>query len=323
MSARANYFKIGIFVLAGFFLLAATLIFLGAGNMFRPRLHFETYVDGTVQGVDQGSPVKFRGVQIGRISKVDFCFNVYGAPPGEDRKDYVYLEMEVDKQVFRGMFTEDIGPLVEQAVQQGLRVKLQPQGVTGLNFAELNYVTDPAQFPPLKIWWTPKNFYIPSAPGTLTSMVDSLNRIMDTVSALDVGHTLRDAEQAMEAFTSMSRKLEGEVGGLQLAQTSTELRALLADIKTKLDAFPSDQLGSDAAQVLKSLNEMSAQMRDAAAKIESSPILSKKAAQIIINDAQAAAANLRELSESLRENPGQLIFGRSKRAAETATKPRR
>ena len=31
----------------------------------------------------------------------------------------------------------------------------------------------------------------------------------------------------MEAFTSMSRKLEGEVGGLQLAQTSTELRALL------------------------------------------------------------------------------------------------
>lgn len=323
MSARANYFKIGIFVLAGFFLLAATLIFLGAGNMFRPRLHFETYVDGTVQGVDQGSPVKFRGVQIGRISRVDFCFNVYGAPPGEDRKDYVYLEMEVDKQVFRGMFTEDIGPLVEQAVQQGLRVKLQPQGVTGLNFAELNYVADPAQFPPLKIWWTPENFYIPSAPGTLTSMVDSLNRIMDTVSALDVGRTLRDAEQAMEAFTSMSRKLEGEVGGLQLAQTSTELRALLADIKTKLDAFPSDQLGTDAAQVLKSLNEMSAQMRDAAAKIESSPILSKKAAQIIINDAQAAAANLRELSESLRENPGQLIFGRPKRAADTATKPRR
>ena len=320
MSARANYFKIGIFVLAGFFLLAATFIVLGAGNMFRPRLHFETYVDGTVQGVDQGSPVKFRGVQIGRISKVDFCFNVYGAPPGEERKDYVYLEMEVDKQVFRGMFTEDIRPLVEQAVQQGLRVKLQPQGVTGLNFAELNYVDDPAQFPPLKIWWTPKNFYIPSAPGTLTSMVDSLNRIMDTVSALDVGHTLRDAEQAMEAFTSMSRKLEGEVRGLQLAQTSTELRALLADIKAKLDDFPAERLGADAGQVLKSLNEMSAQMRDAAAKIESSPILSKKVAQSIINDAQATAANLRELSESLRENPGQLIFGRPKKPAQ---QPRR
>jgi paraquat-inducible protein B len=151
-------------------------------------------------------------------------------------------------------------------------------------------------------------------------MVDSLNRIMDTVSALDIGRTLRDAEQAMEAFTSMSRKLEGEVGGLQLAQTSTELRALLADIKAKLDDFPAERLGADAGQVLKSLNEMSAQMRDAAAKLESSPILSKKAAQSIINDAQATATNLRELSESLRENPGQLIFGRPKKPAQ---QPRR
>lgn len=320
MSTRANYFKIGVFVLAGFFLLAGALIYLGAGNMFRPRIYLETYVDGTVQGIDLGSPVKFRGVQIGRISKVDFCFNIYGPQPDNERLDYVYLEMEVDVQVFRGMFTEDISPVVAQAVEQGLRVKLQPQGVTGLNFAELNYVADPAQFPPLRIWWTPRHHYIPSAPGTLTSLVDSLNRIMDTVGALDVGRTLRDAEQAMEAFTSMSRKLEGEVGGLQLAQTSAELRALLADIKAKLDDFPAERLGADAGEVLKSLIEMSAQMRDAAAKIESNPLLSKKAAQGIINDAQATAANLRELSESLRENPGQLIFGRPKKASQ---QPRR
>ncbi|MFM7375219.1 MAG: hypothetical protein ACKO39_08725, partial [Chthoniobacterales bacterium] len=64
--------------------------------------------------------------------KVDFCFNVYGPNPGEGRLDYVFLEMEVDVGVFRGMFSEDIGPVVDQAVAQGLRVKLQPQGVTGL-----------------------------------------------------------------------------------------------------------------------------------------------------------------------------------------------
>ena len=93
MSTRANYFKIGVFVLAGFALLAVALIFLGAGNVFRPRIYLETYVDGTVQGIDLGSPVKFRGVQIGRISKVDFCFNVYGPQPGDERLDYVYLEM--------------------------------------------------------------------------------------------------------------------------------------------------------------------------------------------------------------------------------------
>jgi len=323
MPAQANYFKIGVFVLAGFFVLAGVLIFLGAGNMFRPRMHFETYVDGTVQGIDVGSAVKFRGVRIGRISKVDFCFNVYGPPPGEGRLDYVYLEMEVDVQVFRGMFSEDIGPVVEQAVRQGLRVKLQPQGVTGLNFAELNYVDDPQQFPPLKIWWTPKNFYIPSAPGTLTSLVDSVNRIMETLGRVDVKGVIADTETAMEAFATTMRKLDGEMDSLKLAQISAELRALLADIKAKLDGFPVDELGEDGRKVLQSLSGVSGEMQSLVRRIESSPLLERKAAVKIIGDLQATASNLRDLSESLRDNPGQLIFGRPKRPAQTPAKPRR
>ena len=320
MSARANYFKIGIFVLAGFFLLASGLVFLGAGNMFRPRMHFETYVDGTVQGIDVGSPVKFRGVRIGRISKVDFCFNIYGPNPGEARLDYVYLEMEVDVGVFHGMFSEDIGPVVDQAVAQGLRVKLQPQGVTGLNFAELNYVSNPAQFPPLKIWWTPRSYYIPSAPGTLTSMVDSVNRIMDMLGSTDVKGTIRDTELAMEAFATTMRKLEGELDHLKLGETGAELRTLLADIKTKVDGFPAAELGEEGRRLLDSLGGVSKEMQALVERVENNPMLQRKAAQGIVSDLQVTASNLRDLSESLRENPGQLIFGPRKKTAE---KPRR
>ena len=51
--------------------------------MFRPRIYIETYVDASVQGVDVGSPVKFRGVPIGRVSAIKFTFNEYGSPePG-------------------------------------------------------------------------------------------------------------------------------------------------------------------------------------------------------------------------------------------------
>lgn len=316
MPSQANYFKIGVFVLAGFFLLAGVLVFLGAGHMFRPRIYLETYVDGTVQGIDLGSPVKFRGVRIGRISKVDFCFNVYGLQPGEDRLDYVYLEMEVDVQVFRGMFTEDLGPVVENAVRQGLRVKLQPQGVTGLNFAELNYVADPAQFPPLRFSWKPRHHYIPSAPGTLTSLVDSVNRIMDTLGSADVKGTIRDTQAAMEAFAVTMRKLDGEIDNLKLGEISAELRALLADIKSKVDGFPAVELGEEGRRVLESLNGVSDEMRALVEKIEANPMLQRKAAQSIVSDLQSTASNLRDLSASLRENPGQLIFGRPKRSAE-------
>lgn len=309
MSARANYFKIGIFVLAGFFILAGTLIFLGAGNMFRPRLYFETYVDGTVQGVDLGSPVKFRGVQIGRISKVDFCFNVYGPNPGEARLDYVYLEMEVDVQVFRGMFSEDITPVVEQAVGQGLRVKLQPQGVTGLNFAELNYVSDPAQFPPLKIWWTPRHHYIPSAPGTLTSMVESLNKLMDTFGGLELGPTLKGVDRALGNFNTTLEKFSDNVEKMELSKVSADLQAALGDLRAKIDKLPVEQLSTDGMKMMQSLTTAAGDMQTLVDTMQTNPLLNSDAMGSIIGDFQATAENFRVLSENLREYPSQLLFG--------------
>lgn len=309
MSNRANYFKIGVFVLAGFSLLAAALIFLGAGNVFRPRIYLETYVDGTVQGIDLGSPVKFRGVQIGRISKVDFCFNIYGPQPGEERLDYVYLEMEVDVQVFDGMFTEDITPVVEQAVRQGLRVKLQPQGVTGLNFAELNYVSDPALFPPLQIWWTPRHHYIPSAPGTLTSLVESLNKLMDTFGGLELGPTLKGVDQALKNFNTTLEGFSSSMDKLDLSKVSTDLQAVLAELRLKVDQVPVEKLSADGMKMMQSLTTVAGEMQRLVDALQTNPLLNTDAVGAIVGDFQATAENFRVLSENLREYPSQMLFG--------------
>jgi ABC-type transporter Mla subunit MlaD len=309
MSNRANYFKIGVFVLAGFSLLAAALIFLGAGNVFRPRIYLETYVDGTVQGIDLGSPVKFRGVQIGRISKVDFCFNIYGPQPGEERLDYVYLEMEVDVQVFHGMFTEDITPVVEQAVRQGLRVKLQPQGVTGLNFAELNYVSDPALFPPLQIWWTPRHHYIPSAPGTLTSLVESLNKLMDTFGGLELGPTLKGVDQALKSFNTTLEGFSSSMDKLDLSKVSTDLQAVLTELRLKVDQVPVEKLSADGMKMMQSLTTVAGEMQRLVDALQTNPLLNADAVGAIVGDFQATAENFRVLSENLREYPSQMLFG--------------
>ena len=309
MSTRANYFKIGLFALAGLAILAGALIFLGAGNMFRPRIYFETYLDSSVQGVDLGSPVKFRGVQIGRISKVDFCFNIYGSPPGEERLDYVYLEMEVDVQLFRGMFTEDIGPVVTQAVEQGLRVKLQPQGVTGLNFPELNYVDDPAQFPPLKIWWTPRHYYIPSAPGTLTSMVESLNKLMDTFGGLELGPTLKEVDRALKTFNTTLEKFSGNMEKMDLSKVSIDLQAVLVELRAKVDKLPVEQLSADGLKMMQSLTTAAGEMQTLVDTMQTNPLLNADSMGTIIGDFQATAENFRVLSENLREHPSQLLFG--------------
>ena len=309
MSAQSRYFKIGLFILAGAALLVAGLLFLGADSMFRPRVYLETYVDGTVQGIDVGSPVKFRGVQIGRVSRVDFCFNEYGPNPGEGRLDYVYIEMEVNKQVFRGMFDAEVGTMIGQAVDQGLRVMLQPQGITGLNFAELNYV-DRAPPPPLEIWWTPRHPYIPSAPGTLASMLDSVNSIMDTFKALDIKDTVRELNAVMENFNTTLGKLQTNLDEMNIAETSTNLQKLIDEMRTKVAELPVEQLGEDGRQMMETVTAAAGEMQGLVDRLERNPLLNEKAVGGIVRDFQSTAANFRLLSESLRDTPSLILWGK-------------
>lgn len=310
MKGEPNYFKTGVFLIAGFILLAVVLVFFGAGRMLKPKIYFETYVDGTVQGIDVGSPVKFRGVQVGRVSRIDFVFNEYGMGSGkEGRSDYVFLEMQVDVQIFRGMFTDNLEKVIGNAVKQGLRVMLQPQGITGLNFAELNYVTQPERSPPLKIWWTPQRYYIPSAPGTLTSMLDSVNRIMDTVNSLNVGDTLKDLNSVMGNFNNAIVKLQGNLDGMDLAKTGADLRQLIGEMRAKVAELPIEQLSADGRKLMESVTATADRAQALVNKIEASPVLDRKATGRIVSDLQSTADNFRVLSESLRQKPSLILWG--------------
>jgi paraquat-inducible protein B len=262
-----------------------------------------------VQGIDVGSPVKFRGVQIGRVSRVDFCFNEYGPNPGEGRLDYVYIEMEVNKQVFRGMFDAEVGTMIGQAVDQGLRVMLQPQGITGLNFAELNYV-DRAPPPPLEIWWTPRHPYIPSAPGTLASMLDSVNSIMDTFKALDIKDTVRELNAVMENFNTTLGKLQTNLDEMNLAETSANLQKLIDEMRTKVAELPVEQLGEDGRQMMETVTAAAGEMQGLVDRLERNPLLNEKAVGGIVRDFQSTAANFRLLSESLRDTPSLILWGK-------------
>ena len=108
MSAKANYFKLGLFILMGVALIFAGVLIFGAGKIFEKRLRIETYVNESVQGIDIGSKVKFRGVTIGNVSKIDFTSSRYEM----DRRatnllSYVRIECELDRRAF-GSATEEL-----------------------------------------------------------------------------------------------------------------------------------------------------------------------------------------------------------------------
>ncbi len=73
MSAPSNHWKLGLFVVAGVALFLTMLVFLGARSLQSETVTYKTYFDESVQGLEVGSPVKFRGVTIGNVSGIDIA----------------------------------------------------------------------------------------------------------------------------------------------------------------------------------------------------------------------------------------------------------
>ena len=54
MSQKANYFKLGLFVIGAIVALIAVLLIIGTGRFFERRITIETYFKESVQGLDIG-----------------------------------------------------------------------------------------------------------------------------------------------------------------------------------------------------------------------------------------------------------------------------
>ena len=73
MAAPTNHWKLGLFVVVGIVLSLTTITFLGAQSLQKQVVSYQTYFDESVQGLEVGSPVKFRGVTIGTVSAIDIA----------------------------------------------------------------------------------------------------------------------------------------------------------------------------------------------------------------------------------------------------------
>ena len=77
MSLKANYFKLGLFVIGAVVSGVLILVVIGSGRWFQPKLTIETYFNESVQGLDIGSKLKYRGVVIGEVTRIGFTYTTY------------------------------------------------------------------------------------------------------------------------------------------------------------------------------------------------------------------------------------------------------
>jgi ABC-type transporter Mla subunit MlaD len=274
MSQKANYFKIGVFVIIAVVLGAAGLVLLGLRSRLQHKMLFETYIDESVQGLEIGSPVKYRGVRVGEVREIDL--------PPREREDLrphggrlIYVVMEIVPKALGLHPGEELtqGDL-NALIVRGLRVRLAAQGITGVMYIETDYIPGaPAPFEPASL----THLYVPSAPSTFTRFTDAIDAIFGKLEKVDFD---RLTQQADQLFASLNHVVEpanvdrilGEVehviataqrkmDELPLSQISTRLDELLAKIDRTIDTLQLEPLRGSLGQFVEEARATNQQLQ--------------------------------------------------------------
>ncbi len=262
MSSEAKYFRLGLFLLLGAALLVTAVVLLGGGWLFRPHSIVETYFDQSVQGLDVGSPVKYRGVAVGQVTEIGFTSLLYerNVPP-TDRRSYVYIQMKIFSDAFAGGEVPDEETL-QTMTDRGLRFRLSMVGVTGVAFLELDFI-DPEENPPLPFGWKPDHYYIPSAPSNLTRIVESVQGFLAKLDEVNY-------ERLVDGFAILVEDLDTLVRDTPMKQLGTDLTAGLQQLRSVLaradQLLASPEIKETLANLSKASQEINRLVGDPALK---------------------------------------------------------
>src|SRR4030095_6712030 len=191
-------------------------------SYFGQREIFETYVTGKVENLSVGALVTLRGVTIGKVSSIAFIGTVYP----EYKEQYVLIQFEVPKGTVWSTAPATIQETLDLEVAQGLRARVQGQGFLGANILLLEYV-DPKLYPVEPVPWTPKHYYIPSAPNQFNRIMASLERSLGRAEDLDLAGLLDRAKTLIDA----ANRLVGNVNQIDFGRLGTNAGSLLVEFR--------------------------------------------------------------------------------------------
>lgn len=225
----ANHWKLGLFVVVTVAMLVATIFWLGARRLARDAFPVISYFDESVQGLDVGSPVKFRGVTLGTVTDITV------AP--DHRHVQVTADIYVDQLARLGLGDGHAPKPGDRFIDPNLRVRLASAGITGVRFLQTDFV-DPVKFPPPTLPFPPPWNYVPSAPSTLKSLETTVTEILDRFPALEeqAGVVLTDLRETLRSIDGLATSLQSDDGTFQqllkrLATTADRLDVAIRDAR--------------------------------------------------------------------------------------------
>jgi phospholipid/cholesterol/gamma-HCH transport system substrate-binding protein len=339
---KLTYFKIGLFVISATVIAVIGIVVLGAGALFKKKQLVETYIEESVQGLDIGSPMKFRGVLVGKVDEITLTNVEYPT-----RRRYVLVRVDITSNVFEFRLGDLTDPIFASELERGFRVRLAAQGLTGVAYLEADYL-NPVFHPPLPIDWQPKYPYLPSGRSRITQLSDSLERILRNVEEINIPQLTASVEKSLMAMTKLaeganlekigvqanallneltetSRQLKNLVGHPELNSALTDAAAAASGARRIIEQAeePLSQMLADLPRAAESLDRLVKRLDSVSADLPETSAQARQTLQRLNRllagqqqDIEKTVENLRSISENMKEltdssvkYPSQVLFG--------------
>jgi len=329
MKTKVSPAIVGAFVIGAFAFGVIALLSFGGISLFSKPQRFNVDFNETIHGLDLGSPVKLRGVRVGRVVDLNVRYDEAA------KQSVVTVLCEFNRSIVADMTGApiDISDRAElqRLIDKGLRAQLGVIGLaTGLLYVELDFA-DPSEHPDLNRRTDLKYAAMPAMPSAISEFQASFTQILADLKKADIAGLSQElrgllastrrqvdgldlpalAAQWTETGKSANALLAGpEVkdGFLNLNETLADMRRVLARLDRQIDRTGTG-LDETLAQAKTTLESFNASALTARRFIEAQGGLGEEAARALARLGEAAES-VQRLTDFLERNPNALLTGR-------------
>ncbi len=300
MTSLKTKFAVGLFVIIGLSVSFISILWLGMSHYFEKGQHYVAFFDESVQGLDKDSPVKYRGVSIGRVKSISV------AP--ESTMIQVILKMETE---FRP---------AEELIAQ-----LKSVGITGIMFVELDRKKESDRDISLQPELAVEYPVIATKPSEIKQLIGGISDVLNQINALDIPGIAGGIKSTLD-------EIKLSVANLRIKELSSSIeksldiwdRALIsvneaaASFNT-LSANTDKMISVNKKELSNAIAGFNQSMKNASQLVEEGAVLIKNTDSginklmlhlvVALQNIEKASENLSKSLEVVADQPSQLLFG--------------
>ena len=302
MAKKTNPKLIGAFVIGAIVLVVVGMLAFGGGAFFKSKRTAVLFFEGSLAGLDVGSPVTFRGIKVGQVTRIEIHYDA------TRQKLYIPVFIEVDPTEFQIISGERNLRNITVMVERGLRAQLAVQSlVTGQ--VSVNFDFHP-EVPARLVGAEPGMLEIPTIPSNMETLKTSVASVLAKISELPLDQISDDTVAVLKNTNQLLEHLNAHVDPLadSLTQTSNQANRTLIDSQKLIVDLNSNlpKLVASADQVLAQADKTLQTGQNVIAP--DSPLYVQLTGSL--RELKASASAIRALADYLQRNPNALVVGK-------------